>query len=49
MEKASKGNKGNRGIIMYIAISFVYNGMIAVMNGTSCVYILNNNNLNECC
>jgi hypothetical protein len=47
---SGKGSKGNKGIVMYIAyLVRIYNGMIAVMNGTSCVYILNNNNRNECC
>jgi hypothetical protein len=32
-------NKGSKGIIMYIAyLARVYNGMIAVMNDTSCIY-----------
>jgi hypothetical protein len=42
-------NKGSKGIIMYIAyLVRVYNGMIAVMNDTSCIYMHNNNNRNEC-
>ncbi len=42
--------KGSTGIIMYIAyLVHVYNGMIAVMNDTSCTYIHDNNNRNECC
>jgi hypothetical protein len=42
--------KGSKGIIMYIAyLVRVYNGMIAVMNDTSCIYIHDNNNRNECC
>jgi hypothetical protein len=48
--KGSKGSKGIKGIIMYIAyLVRVYNGMIAVMNNTSCIYIHDNNNRNECC
>jgi hypothetical protein len=47
---SGKGSKGIKGIIMYIAyIVRVYNGMIAVMNDTSCIYIHDNNNRNECC
>jgi hypothetical protein len=35
---------------MYIAyLARVYNGMIAVMNDTSSIYMRNNNNRNECC
>jgi hypothetical protein len=46
----SKGNKGSKGTIMYIAYhARVYNKMIAVMNDTSCIYMRNNNNWNECC
>ncbi len=37
--KGSKGSKGSKGIIMYIAyLVRVYNGMIAVMNDTTCTY-----------
>jgi hypothetical protein len=47
---SGKGSKGIKGIIMYIAyLVRVYNGMIAVMNDTSCIYIHDNNNWNECC
>ncbi len=35
---SGKGNKGSKGIIMYITyLSYVYNGMIAAMNDTSCI------------
>jgi hypothetical protein len=47
---ANKGSKGSKGIIMYITyLAYVYNGMIAVMNDTSCIYMHNNNNQNESC
>ncbi len=47
--KGSKGSKGSKGMIMYIiCLSYVYNGMIAPVNDTSCIYN-NNNNQNECC
>ncbi len=37
--KGSKGSKGSKGIIMYITHpSYVYNGMIAAVNDTSCIY-----------
>jgi hypothetical protein len=36
---SGKGNKGSKGIIMYITYaSYVYNGMIAAVNDTSCIY-----------
>ncbi len=48
--KGNKGNKGSKGIIMHITcLAYVYNGMIAVVNDTSCIYMHNNNNRNECC
>ncbi len=38
--KGNKGSKGNKGIIMYIiCLSYVYNGMIAAVNDTNCIYI----------
>jgi hypothetical protein len=47
---SGKGSKRSKGIIMYIAyLVRVYNGMIAVMNDTSCTYIHDNNDRNECC
>jgi hypothetical protein len=47
---SGKGNKGSEGIIMYIIyLSYVYYGMIAAVNDTSCIYMHNNNNRNECC
>jgi hypothetical protein len=37
--KGSKGIKGSKGTIMYIIYpSNVYNGMIAAVNDTSCIY-----------
>ncbi len=43
MERGNRGNKGSlgsKGIIMYIiCLSYVYNGMIAAVNDTSCIYI----------
>jgi hypothetical protein len=48
--KGERGNKGSMGTIMYITyLSYVYNGMIAAMNDTSCIYMHKNNNRNECC
>ncbi len=48
--KGNKGNKGSKGIIMYITyLSYVYYRMIAAVNDTSCIYMHNNNNRNECC
>ncbi len=38
-ERGTKGNKGSKGTIMYIIyLSYVYNGMIAAVNDTSCIY-----------
>jgi hypothetical protein len=43
-------NKGSKGIIMYITyLVRVCYGMIAVMNDTSCIYMHDDNNRNECC
>ncbi len=37
--KESKGSKGSKGTIMYVPyLSYVYNGMIAAVNDTSCIY-----------
>jgi hypothetical protein len=36
---SGKGSKGSKGIIMYITYpSYVYKGMIAAVNDTSCIY-----------
>ncbi len=35
---SGKGSKGSKGIIMYITyLSYVYNGMTAAVNDTSCI------------
>jgi hypothetical protein len=37
--KGSKGNKASKGIMVYITYpSCVYNGMIAAVNDTSCIF-----------
>jgi hypothetical protein len=37
--KGNKGSKGSKGTIMYITYSsYVYNGMIAAVYDTSCIY-----------
>ncbi len=39
-ERGNRGNKGSKGRIMYIiCLACVYNGMIAAVNDTSCIYI----------
>ncbi len=46
---SGKGNKGSKGIIVYIThLSYVYIRTNAVMNDTSCT-LHNNNDRNECC
>jgi hypothetical protein len=50
VEGDKQGEQGEQGDNHVHSLSRrVYNGMIAVMNDTSCIYMHNNNNWNECC